>query len=344
MFNTRMPKKPRFVKGGFPPRKSKAKSIVGRLYDKAMENTYSTLEGRKPEYRPSAFPLCSVLLYRKMVKGASVGYFEEKRSAAGDYFTSIGTQAHENIQFHMGFSGKIFGDWKCRNMKCSKGLKGRTLFDKEGNVVHKGRLTSRNTTVHKCPKCDRAMEYVEKEIRYKGLKGHIDCIVKLDNGMFWVADYKTCTKNKLDSNKLPERAHLKQLPAYCWVLQKKYKMKIAGFSLLYFSRDNPFNYLEHAEDWTEEWNDKCGRMIAQERAKFKAGVDSFISMDHTEAVKNKPCTSLAFYKKEIAFYTECPLLDVCFDKKKLDASLTQHVIEFPSKAKDRKLIIEAINI
>jgi hypothetical protein len=339
-----MPKKRRFTKGGFPVRKSKAKSVVGRLYDQAMENEYTTVQGRRPEYRPSSFPLCSILTYMKLVQGASLGHFESSRSASGDYFTSVGTIAHENIQFHMGFSGKIFGDWKCRNMACKKGLRGRNLFDAAGNLVRKGRLTRKNTTEHKCPKCSHPMEYVEKEISYKGLKGHIDCIVKMADGTYWVADYKTCTKNKLESGKLPAKAHLKQLPSYCWVLQKKYGMTIAGFSLLYFSRDNPFNYFEHAEEWTEKWNKKCENLIKQERIKFRAGVASFRSMNPAEAIKHKPCNTLAFYEKEMAYYTECPMLSVCFNPKKLKKALDEHVKEYPSSPKDRKILAEAINI
>lgn len=344
MFN-RMPKKKTFKKGGFPARKSQAKSVAGKLYERAMDNEYKSTEGRRPEYRPSSFPLCSILTYMKLIKGASLGYFEEERTAAGDYFTSVGTTAHENIQFHMGFSGKIFGDWKCLNRKsCKKGKRALTLYDRDGNVVREGKLTRKNTVKHRCPECGRPMEYVEKEINYKGLKGHIDCIIRLPDGTYWVADYKTCTKTKLNSGKLPQKAHLKQLPAYCYVLKKKYKMKIAGFSLLYFSRDNPFEYYEHAEQWNSRWDNKCEKMIVQERIKFRAGVKSFVEADPRLAIKHKPCKTLAFYEKEIAYYTECPMLDVCFDELALRRALKKHKKKYPSKRSDRMVIAEAINI
>tara|TARA_B100000700_G_scaffold88627_1_gene100010 strand:+ start:123791 stop:124831 length:1041 start_codon:yes stop_codon:yes gene_type:complete len=339
-----VPRKQTFRKGGFPPRKSKAASIAGKLYEQAMENKFKSQKGRRPEYRPSSFPLCSVLVYMKLVRGASLGYFENERSAAGDYFTSVGTTAHENIQYHMGFSGKIFGDWKCLDRACRKGQRALDLYDANGELVREGKLTRKNTTNNTCPKCGNAMEYVEKEINYKGLKGHIDCIIELPDGRYWVADYKTCTKTKIDSNKLPQKSHLKQLPSYCWVLKKKYKMEIAGFSLLYFSRDNPFNYYEHAETWTKNWDRRCKEMVANERLKFKAGVNSFAKMNPAEAIKYKPCKTLAFYEKEIAYYTECPMLDVCFNEKKLRKALKKHTKDFPSDEQDRQHLIDAINI
>lgn len=339
----KVPRK-RVQRGSFPPRRSKAASIAGRLYEQAMENTFKGTKGRRPEYRPSSFPLCSVLTFMRLVKGASLGYFEEERSAAGDYFTSVGTTAHENIQYHMGFSGKIFGDWKCLNRSCVKGRKAMDLYDEKGKLFRPGKLTRKNTTTNTCPKCDHAMEYVEKEINYKGLKGHIDAIIELSDGSYWVSDYKTCTKNKMDSGKLPAKEHLKQLPTYCWVLQKKYKMKIAGFSLLYFSRDNPFNYYEYAEKWTVRWEARCAEMIKGERRKFRAGVKSFRTLNPAAAIKHKPCKTLAFYEKEIAYYTECPMLDVCFNEVKLKKALKKHIKEYPSSEEDRNIIAEAINI
>lgn len=324
-------------------RTSKAKSVGGKLYEQAMENMYLT-EGRRPEYRPSSFPLCSILVYMRLIKGTSVGRFESERSAAGDYFTSVGTTAHENIQFHMGFSGKVFGDWSCRNRACAKGRRALDLYDAKGQLVRKGKLTTKNSTNNLCPKCSSPMEYVEKEINFNGLKGHIDCIIELSDGTYWVMDYKTSTKTKLESNKLPQKAHMKQIPAYCYVLRKKYKMKVVGFSVLYFSRDNPFNFYEHAERWSKEWTETCKTMIAQERLKFKSAVKSFKNLDPTLAIKHKPCKTLAFYEKEVAYYSECPMLDVCFNSRKLAGALAEHVELFPTKKQDRIALIETIQL
>lgn len=342
MFAT-MPRKKVFKKGSFPPRRSRAKSIAGKLYEQAMENTYTSDKGRRPEYRPSAFPLCSVRVFMRLIKGVSLGYFEEERTAGGDYFTSVGTTTHETIQFQMGFSGKVWGDWKCEHIDCKKGKRSLDLYDANGRLVRPGMLTRKNTTNNVCPCCGRPMAYVEKEIRYKGLKGHIDCIILMDDGTFWVADYKTCTKNKIGKGTLPEKSHLKQLPSYCYVLKKKYRMKIAGFSLLYLSRDNPWEYYEHAERWTKKWEGRCAELVKGERRKFKAAVKSLGTGDVSYAIKHKPCRTMACYERTMASYTECPMLDVCFNENKLRKTLIAHMKEFPTDSGERKALAENID-
>ena len=134
------------------------------------------------------------------------------------------------------------------------------------------------------------------------------------------------------------------MPTYCYVLKKKYGLDIAGFSLLYFSRDNPFEFYEYSEEWTPKWDKKCKALILDERLKFKAGTKSFGKLDPAAAIKQKPCKTLAFYEKEIAYYTPCPMLDVCFSPRKLERALLKYTKEWPSKPKARQKIIEAINI
>lgn len=293
--------------------KSVKTSLFGGMYEDAMDKVIVTTHGRGPEFRPSSFPTCSILTMLRLAKGAHDGYYEGRMSASGGYFTSVGTAAHENIQYYIGQMGKVWGDWKCKNPNCQKRHDAQDLFDEKGVCYRKGKLTRKNTTNNKCPLCFHPMEYVEKMIKYKGLKGHIDAIVKLEGGGWWVADYKTTTKNNLlKTNGLPHKAHLKQLPTYCYVLEKKYKMRVVGFSLLYLSRDNPFQFHEHSELWDNMWRKRTREIIKEERKKFQAGVISFRDRDPTQAIKRKPCSCLAQYEKEIDFYDPCPLLDVCF--------------------------------
>jgi len=319
-------------------RKNVIASMFGRMYEDTMEQTITTQYGRGPEYRPSSFPTCSILTMLKLAKGASNGHFEGSMTASGGFFTSVGTAAHENIQYYIGQSGKVWGDWKCKNPTCQKRHDAQDLFNEKGECWRKGILTRKNTTNNKCPKCKHPMEYVEKCINYKGLKGHIDAIVKLSGGGWWVADYKTSTKYQITNarSKLPHRAHLKQIPTYCYVLQKKYKMKIAGFSILYLSRDNPFMFHEHAELWNDQWMKRTKAIIAGERRKFSAGVASFHSRDPKHAIKHKPCSCLAQYEKEIDFYDPCPMLDVCF-KPGLNQTLKLllKALPYTDKARDK---------
>lgn len=325
----------------FKPVKS---SFFGEMYEETMNKVMTTSYGRGPRFRPSALPLCSILVYMQLVKGASQGYFEDQMSASGGYFTRVGTAAHTNIQYFIGMSGKIWGDWVCNTSGCKKHNDARDLYDEKGKIIRKGILTRKNTTNNICPACKHPMIYEEKEIKYKGLIGHIDAIIKLEDGTFWVADYKTCTKYKLQSGKLPNKGHLIQLPSYCHVLHQKYKMKIRGFSLLYFSRDNPFMFYEHSEKWTPTWHKRSGDCIKNERKKFVAGVRSFALKSRQSAISGKPCKCKEDYETLMDFYEPCPMLKVCFNRKKLEAALEEHEQQYPYDHKAIAKLVPALQI
>ena len=206
MFN-RLPKKPRYDGRGRRIN-TIARSIAGQLYEQAMANSYMR-NGHWPQHRPSTFPSCGILLFRKLIKGCSTGNFEENNSASGDYFCAVGTAAHENIQFHMGFTGKVFGDWKCVNYSCEKGQLALDVFNAKHELIRPGKVTRKNSTDNICPCCNEPMHYIEKEIRYKGLIGHIDCIIKLEDDSYRVVDYKTTTKYILKHTRLPKKANIK---------------------------------------------------------------------------------------------------------------------------------------
>lgn len=307
---------------GAQKRFTHVESHVGRVYAEVMEKTLNTSYGRGPEYRPSSFPICPVLVHMQFIKAAINGYYEGNMSAAGGYFTSVGTAAHENIQYYFGATGRTFGDWKCRNPKCQKHHDARDLYDEKGKLYRPGILTRKNTCKNTCPKCQNPMEYVEKCIDYNGLKGHIDCIYKMPDGTYWVADYKTTTKGILKGNKLPKREHLMQVPTYCYVLEKKYGMKISGFSLLYFSRDNPFEFREFAEQWGPRRREEIKKLIKKQKKIYHSAVNSFVKNDPDTAIKNKPCQCPDDYERLMPAYEPCPMENVCFHKPTLRAAMT----------------------
>src|SRR5690606_5367902 len=80
---------------------TKISSHFGRVYADAMERTIDVSHGRGPEFRPSAFPLCPILIYMQLKQAAQTGYFASAMNAAGGFFTSVGTAAHENIQYYI---------------------------------------------------------------------------------------------------------------------------------------------------------------------------------------------------------------------------------------------------
>lgn len=335
---------PKFTRNSYSDFTSVKTSFFGQLYEDTMNKVVTTSYGRAPAFRPSSLPLCSILTYMKLVKGASLGYFEQEMSASGGYFTSVGTAAHENIQYYIGTSGKVWGDWSCITPGCKHANAARDLYDENGKIYRKGKSTAKNTVHNVCTLCKHPMRYDEKEIRYKGLVGHIDCIILMPNGRFWIADYKTSTKIKLMSGKLPHKGHLIQLPAYCYVLKKRYKMDVAGFSLLYLSRDNPFLFFEHSEEWTDKWDKRSGNALKREKIKYVAGVKSFVRKDHHSAVREKPCSSRKYYDDEVNYYEPCPMLSVCFNRAKLEKALHHHAAQYPYTKKDIDRLIPTLNM
>lgn len=299
----------------------------GRAYKTAMDSVIKVEYGRAPEYRPSSFPICPVLTYMKFVS-AQVGHYTQEMGAGGGFFTSVGTAAHENIQYYMGPNGRMWGNWKCKNPRCIRGKLARDIIDEDGKVIRKGKLTRKHTTKHKCPSCDHPMEYVEIEINYKGLKGHIDAIYKMGKNKFWVGDYKTTTKNILKKHsKLPKREHLMQVPTYCYALEELYGMEILGFSLLYFSRDNPYEFVEKSDTWNNRWRAKIKQLIIDQKRNYRVAVRGFVKNKPELAIKYKPCQIPSDYEKVMPAYEPCPMENYCFCPETLKFVMTHKLTE-----------------
>ena len=310
------------------------------LYEQAINRDIDSTAGRPPELRPSAFPLCPILVWMKLTQGAKRGYWGESGSFQSKYFSTVGTDFHSMIQYFIGMSGKIYGNWMCINNECKKGRAAVTLYNERGEVIRSGKITAYNTTDNECPCCGEAMQYEEIEVRYKGIKGHIDCIIDLGDGKYWVGDYKTSSNWGLDNKILPMNSHLKQIPAYVYILRKKYKLNVVGFSLLYVTRDNPWRFKETPFEWNHEWTEYASDMLRGEKRKYKAALHTFVDGDLDRIIEHKPCKSEAFYHKEISYYNECPLLGICFEKRKLRAALEKHKARHTySKADMRKIIL-----
>src|SRR5690606_22992419 len=118
-------------------------------------------------------------------------------------------------------------------------------------------------------------------------------------------------------NKLPKSEHLMQLPTYCYVHEKNYKMKIEGFSLLYFRRDNPFEFYEHAEAWDARWRQRIRELIANQRERYSDAANAFYHRKPKLAIGSKPCRCADDYDKLMPAYEPCPMIDVCFKRKEL---------------------------
>lgn len=301
-------------------------SELSKEITKAMLSEIVLPRGRGPEFRPSSFPSCPVLNWMRLYRFKSLGHNENHHYFGMEYYTSVGTIVHEKIQYFMGWTGKVWGHWKCINHTCKEGIKAADLRDAAGKVIREGKPTRKHSFDNICPCCKEPMLYIEFTIKYKGVTGHIDGIMRLDNGKWVIFDYKTTSLKKAVAGNLPEKKHLTQLPFYTYVMEKKYAkkygMKISEFSLIYIPRDNPFQFYEYREKWTDKWRTRCSNMYKREKANWDAIHQDLEDDTFTNVVSHKPCSCTSDYKSKMMGFDECIMFDVCFSAKKLKSRLT----------------------
>lgn len=314
-----------FTRPNFNPNSD---SWVSKTFNECLESSFLHPLGRGPELRPSSFPQCSVKVWMQKYRGETLGHHIGERKFSMDYFTGVGTAVHEISQLFMGLTGVQFGHWKCLNVKCKHGKAACDIKAADGTMIKEGKLTRKFTTNNICPRCKLPMFYIELEVTYKGLKGHIDGVWKIPKklgGGYWVVDYKTTGMKKVEkgSEKFPEKKHLSQLPVYAYILKKKYKMDIKGFSLIYMPRDNPFCFYEYNQPWSDKWDRHSRKVIKQNVQRYKAVMSDLENDTFEESIYHKPCSCEREYRKTMHGYEDCPMLDVCFSPNKLRKRLKQ---------------------
>lgn len=293
--------------------KAKCHATEFSLMYKSLTNVKRQQAPREVYLRPSMLPTCSIKLLDAMI-----AYSNDTHSDWGfgaDYFTSVGTTVHEFIERWCSEShSKIWGHWKCLNPDCQ----------------HEHQFTHENT----CSKCGSKMGYHEIEIEYLGFKGHIDCIILTKKGV-QICDYKTTTKDK--AKKLNYKTHNMgyplQINAYAYMLDKvwghhfkeKYGLGMAGASLLFISRDNPFQTQEF--HWTYADGRDIGRKILyRSLLQFRAALKDFNNLELRRTLKFKACPNRQAYEdneKTFHTYEDCPYLGMCFNKEKITRYFTE---------------------
>jgi hypothetical protein len=313
------------VKAKFNPNSD---SWVSQTFAQAMESSFIHPLGRGPELRPSSFPQCSVKVWMQKYRGAALGQYNAERKFSMEYFTGVGTTVHEISQLFMGLSKVQYGHWKCLNPKCIKGIQASEIRTADGSLVKAGKITRKFSCDNICPKCALPMFYVELEVNYKGTKGHIDGVWKIPKslgGGYWVIDYKTTGLEKVKNGKenFPDKKHLAQLPVYAYILRKKYKMDIKGFSLIYMPRDNPFSFYEYREDWSKKWSLHSSQVLKENTLRYNAVLKDLTNDSFSESIYNKPCSSEREYRNKMHSHEDCYMLDVCFSPNRLKSRLDQ---------------------
>jgi hypothetical protein len=290
------------------------KSELALLYEQSMKHRIVEHEGfditfpgdvPRTRLRPSSFPICSILVFLKLVREHHIDMPERSVTLFSDFFTSVGTMVHHVVQRWMAHTGKIVGDWECP--KCG----------------HKRHLK----TYRKCSKCGTEMRYEELTVTYKGLTGHVDGLFKLTKGGLWVVDYKTTSVRKLATKDFHSISYKMQILCYAYILKHVYGLPIKGASLLYIARDNPSRYFEVPFPLSDGREKKIKATLNNQIRRYRAADRGFKTGDIETVIRHKPCQSRDHYFKSMHGYDECPLLDVCFNRKELTKSLERYVKE-----------------
>lgn len=207
---------------------------------------------RLKSLRCSSLPFCPHAFFVEVARSLRHNHLD----MAGLYYTSVGTTVHEVMQTALPqYSKNIVGNWLCR--EC-----GNLEFFK---------------SQPQC--CDFSMEYVEIDINYKGVVGHVDCLFKVPGG-YYVVDFKTCSlNNSKEKEKDPGDAYKEQLLAYAYLLRKQYKLEIKGIMNLFIPRDNPAKAVA--------WSQRIGKHdllnIKEKLKRYKAAHKTALSVNSVKA-------------------------------------------------------------
>lgn len=263
---------------------------------------------RSEELHPSSYPFCGLKhAYERMIHG---GHKPKSMDFYGEYYTKLGTMKHELLQEWIGKKGgSILGNWKCSNKEC-------------GHVVTMSQYV-------RCPKCKSDTHYQEVQVRFgKYTVGHIDGIWKpfRNKEIYIPIDYKTSSEKKMYLHKVkklpiyPHGYNKAQIKSYCVYLQKQYKLPIAGWLLIYLTRDSSLrSRCIVGERISREEKAQLYRMLKIYDYTFGIAKSATTPDEFEELVKYKPCATKKQYKDEMHKYDMCPLADgnKCFKEDRL---------------------------
>ena len=284
------------------------KKRTAHIFPQKVDKT----SARYNELHPSSYPFCGLQqAYEeaKKIEQKPLDYF-------GEYYTSVGTLIHELIQRYMGYQGKVIGFWKCRKCKSLQENKKPT------------------TCPSNCFKCKHdVFDYEEIGIEYKKYtRGHLDGIIKI-LGKYYIIDYKSSSeknnsKHRQFRNVYPYKKNVSQIKSYIFYVERQYGIKIAGYFLIYLTRD------ANVKDFILE-----GALVSdQEKVTLAKKLKSYEKQFSTvmklrkenkqkywdSLIKSKPCKTMVHYKEEMHSYDMCPLAEggVCFNSARLKREIS----------------------
>jgi len=290
---------------------------------------YEENEAARTEFRASSLPYCGLLDYvdRRDQPSSSFDY-------GGFHYTTIGTAVHETVQrlIYKTNKGKLFGTWRClsyhKGKVCGKlhynqleptvceccGQTDRNFFYEELEVAWPPRDFKK---MEDAAKKDNVLMSVKRKLcGVNTFTGHVDGVFQAANGKYYVLEYKTTSKDKVDTGRgLPVSYHPYQARRYAGLITKLHGITISGFFLIYLGRDTaaksvtsmsgktrlegvrPFYFATDESVRADEV-----RKMDMEYKQRRAGTALLKDPKHASAekflLKAKPCKSLAEYKSE----------------------------------------------
>ena len=293
--------------------------------------------------RPSALPFCPLRTgYIRITDGIET---ERHRSFNENFYTDIGHAVHELLQ---NFVGRMkvehgvdtqidtLGNWKCP--KCQK----QRYF----------------TTYKKC-KCGGRPSYQEIEIKWRETIGDIDKVIRIGN-MLFILDYKTTGVKAIykhrDAKKaggfyLPYPTNRAQITRYTGLFEKVFAEEfkpggrfegctVMGSILAYVSRESlyirEFVYLPASAKTKEKQYRRACRddkdFVVMKKAVATRSKELFI-----ELIGKKRCKDRDDYDQNYHDpFNVCPLHTVCFNSKRLKATVMEALDAGPSSKKPKK--------
>lgn len=145
----------------------------------------------------------------------------------------------------------------------------------------------------------------------------------------------------VDNNNLFACSEISQKPILahnCPYIELQYGIKIAGWILIYVSRDKSFrDYVSVGESYTDKSRKRLEKMIKQYDKHFGIAIKAKTYSNIIPLIEEKPCKCKNDYLENFhSEYEPCPLAkrDVCFKPEKLEAVMQKLAKNMKTKKVD----------
>lgn len=330
-FNSKMGSGPDYAEAG-----AQYRSHIDVLIDDALDHSEITSHNKKTKMSASMFPMCSILLFTELLHQENSGHYWRRASILLNVFAGSGIAMHETIQYALGFSGRQFGHYHCKDYRCKEGY-----LDPKGfrPKIDNPRLHT-FTTDNICPHCGRGMAYVEIAIERDDIIMYLDSVLvsgEGDDATAEVLDLKSCTSRAAfaatNPKELAKHNNIAQIRSYAVEFEKTFKVRVTHYGLAYVPRDNPKGFKVHRVEFTDKEARIAQKNYKDERRKWKLANRAVAEVDPIISIEGRKCSSSSDHDRLHPF-DPCPLSGVCFSQLQLHRVLRDFVV-LSAKHKDK---------